>query len=229
MKIDRDITQKDSHIALRIQEDKLYRWALTLASITIVYNLIEGFVAVWFGFNDETLALFGFGLDSFIEVLSGIGIFHMVYRLSKSPTNKQRDHFETLALRITGTAFYLLIVGIAISAAINTLTRHQPTTTFWGVLISSLSIATMYFLMRSKYYVGNQLNSDPIKADASCTKACLYMSFLLLASSLIYEWTGFAYADSLGALGIMWFAWQEGKESFYKSSHRGATCSSKCT
>lgn len=230
MKIDGSLVQQDSSFDLASQnKNKWYRWALILALVTIFYNLIEGFVAVWFGYNDETLALFGFGLDSFIEVLSGIGILHLVYRLSKSPTDKQRDRFETLALRMTGTAFYLLIVGIALSAILNIITQHQPATTFWGVLVSSLSIATMYFLMRAKLHVGNQLNSAPIKADANCTKACLYMSFLLLASSLIYEWTGFAYADSLGALGIMWFAWQEGKEAFYKSSHKEATCSSHCS
>jgi len=192
MKIDGSLIQKDSSFDLAPQDkNKWYRRALILALVTIFYNLIEGFVAVWFGYNDETLALFGFGLDSFIEVLSGIGILHLVYRLSKSPTDKQRDRFETLALRITGTAFYLLIVGIALSAILNIITQHQPQTTFWGVLVSSLSIATMYFLMRSKLYVGKQLNSAPIKADANCTKACLYMSFLLLASSLIYEWTDF--------------------------------------
>jgi divalent metal cation (Fe/Co/Zn/Cd) transporter len=231
MKTNEKLAQKKSNIVLPMQEDKnrWYRWALMLACFTIFYNLIEGFVAVWFGFNDETLALFGFGLDSFIEVLSGIGILHMVNRLRKFPTDQQRDRFETLALRITGTAFYLLIAGIALSAIINIATKHQPETTFWGVMVSSLSIATMYFLMRSKIYVGNQLHSAPIKADANCTKACLYMSFLLLASSLIYEWTGFAYVDSLGALGIMWFAWKEGKEAFYKASHKTTVCSSNCT
>lgn len=81
---------------------RLYRWALILAFITVGYNLIEGIVSVWFGFNDETLALFGFGLDSFIEVLSGIGIVHMVMRLRQNPSAKDRDKFETTALRITG-------------------------------------------------------------------------------------------------------------------------------
>lgn len=202
---------------MRIEDKRRwYRWAMMLAIFTIVYNLIEGLVSVWFGFNDETLALFGFGLDSFIEVLSGIGILHLVNRLQKSTTDAQRDAFETLALRITGTAFYLLIVGIGISAVLNIATHHQPKTTFWGILISIFSIATMYFLMRTKQYVGQKLDSAPIKADANCTRACLYMSFLLLASGLIYESTGFAHADSLGALGIMWFAWQEGREAFYK-------------
>jgi len=106
MKTESPVSPRDTNPGLSdLQSSKWYRLALILAMITIAYNLIEGLVSVWFGFNDETLALFGFGLDSFIEVLSGVGILHMVNRLRKSPTEKQRDHFETLALRITGTAF----------------------------------------------------------------------------------------------------------------------------
>lgn len=206
----------------------LYRWALILAFITVFYNLLEGLVSIWFGFNDETLALFGFGLDSFIEVLSGIGIVHMVIRLKHNPSSKDRDKFETTALRITGTAFYLLITGVALSAIVNMATGHRPDTTFWGIVISALSISTMYALMKAKLHVGEKLDSAPIKSDANCTRACLYMSFLLLASSLIYQWTGFAYADSIGALGIMWFAYSEGKEAFEKAANKKTSCGGCC-
>src|SRR5688572_1355260 len=89
--------------------EALYRWALVLSLITVFYKLAEGLVSVWFGHQDETLALFGFGLDSFIEVLSGIGILHLVMRLQQAPDAKNRDRFEKTALKITGTAFYLLI------------------------------------------------------------------------------------------------------------------------
>jgi len=55
------------------QTDLKYR-AIVLAYITIFYNLAEGIVSVYFGLEDETLSLFGFGLDSFVEVISGVGI-----------------------------------------------------------------------------------------------------------------------------------------------------------
>ena len=107
---------------------------------------------------------------------------------------------------------------------VNVYTGHRPETTFWGIIISSLSILTMYILMRAKLYIAEKLDSAPIKADANCTRACLYMSFLLLASSLIYQWTGFAYADSLGAFGIMWFAYKEGQEAFDKAANKQTKC-----
>ena len=87
------------------------RIALVLSLITIFYNIVEGIVSVFFGTKDETLALLGFGVDSFVEVISGIGIAHMIYRMRKTDI-KFHDAFERKALRITGSAFYLLTGGL---------------------------------------------------------------------------------------------------------------------
>ena len=86
--------------------DKLYARANYLALFTIFYNLVEGGISVWMGTTDETLALFGFGVDSFIEVISAIGVWHMLRRIAAND-GESRDEFEQRALRITGAAFYL--------------------------------------------------------------------------------------------------------------------------
>lgn len=192
-----------------------FKLALWLAVFTIVYNLAEGLVSLYFGYEDESLALFGFGADSFIEVISGLGIMHMIIRIRNNPASK-RDSFEKTALKITGTAFYILVVGLVSSSLYNIWTGHTPETTFWGVVISLLSIVIMGGLVWGKRLAGNQLNSDPILADANCTMVCLYMSVVLLLSSGIYELTGIGYIDSLGGLGLAWFAFSEGRECFEK-------------
>ncbi len=89
---------------LTIQFKKLYKTAWILSIITIIYNLIEGLVSTHFGSTDETLALFGFGIDSFVEVVSGLGIAHMIWRM-RSGSIDQRDDFEKTALKVTGTVF----------------------------------------------------------------------------------------------------------------------------
>jgi hypothetical protein len=91
-------------------KEKLYRWASILALITIFYNLAEGMVSVFFGLEDETIALFGFGLDSFVEVISGIGIFHMMSRIKRNGKT-DHDRFEQRALRITGSAFHRYLLS----------------------------------------------------------------------------------------------------------------------
>lgn len=204
-------------------KNKYWQFALALALFTIFYNLIEGFVSIYFGIEDETLTLFGFGVDSFIEVMSGIGIFAMVLRIRQNP-DKPRSTFERTALQITGACFYLLAIGLAVTAVYNLFTDHKPTTTLPGFAISLISIAVMWALVYAKRQVGHALDSSPILADANCTMVCIYMSIVLLVSSLIFQITGFSFVDSLGALGLIYFSVNEGKESFEKAA--GLECDS---
>ncbi len=203
--------------------DRYWNYALWLAVFTIVYNLAEGLISIFFGLSDETLTLFGFGVDSFIEVMSGLGIFAMVLRIRHNPET-DRSTFERTALRITGTSFYILAAGLALSAVYNIVIGHKPVTTLPGLVISLVSIAVMWALVAAKRKVGGALNSSPILADANCTLVCVYMSLVLLASSLVYELTGFGFVDSLGAIGLIYFSYNEGKEAFEKAAGLDDCC-----
>ena len=208
-------TQKDLN--------KYWNYALWLALFTIFYNLGEGIVSIYFGAQDEALTLFGFGIDSFIEVMSGIGILAMVIRIRKNP-DASRSQFERTALRITGTSFYILAAGLGVTALYNIVTAHKPTTTLPGIIISLISIAIMWLLVMGKRKVGHTLNSSPILADANCTMVCIYMSVVLLVASFIYQFTGFGFVDSLGAIGLIYFSISEGKEAFEKAENVGDGC-----
>lgn len=203
--------------------DKLIRKAVILSFITIFYNIVEGVISVYFGAGDETLALLGFGVDSFVEVISGIGIAHMIFRMKYAKV-QTRDSFERTALSVTGTAFYILTVGLVIGSVLNIINNVKPETTVPGIIIATISIATMYWLMTSKLKVGKALNSDAIIADANCTKTCFYLSFILLASSGLYELFNIAYFDILGTLGIAYFAFKEGREAFEKAKSGNLMC-----
>ncbi len=208
---------------------KLYKWAYIMAVITIAYNIIEGVVSVSFGLEDETMALFGFGLDSFVEVISGVGIWHMIRRLSNNHRNTNPDHFEQQALRVTGTAFYLLTAGLIVVATVNLLYGHKPETTLWGVIVSVVSIMSMWALMHYKLKVGKALNSQAIIADANCTKTCMNLSFVLLLASLGYEFTGIGSLDSIGTIIIAWLSFKEGREAFQKAAGKMTCgCQGKC-
>ena len=209
--------------ASQTSTNKYWQYALWLALFSIFYNLAEGLISVYFGVQDETLTLFGFGIDSFIEVMSGIGILAMVLRIRQNP-NTPRSQFERSALQITGTSFYMLAVGLGATSLYNLFTAHKPTTTLPGFVISLISIAIMWALVVGKRKTGHALNSSPILADANCTMVCVYMSIILLASSLIYQFTGFGFVDSLGALGLIYFSINEGKESFEKAASLEDTC-----
>lgn len=207
-------------------EKQLYKQAYQLSLFTIIYNVLEGVVSMIMGYQDETLTLFGFGVDSFIEVLSGIGIAVMIQRIKNNP-DSSKTPFEIKALKITGTAFYLLAIGLLAGIIVNLVNHHRPETTLWGMIISITSIVVMVWLMNSKKSVGKRLHSAAIIADSNCTKVCVYMSLVLLASSVIYEYTGFAYADVIGTAGLIYFSIAEGREAFEKAKGKACSCE-KC-
>jgi len=211
------------------KNNKLYAWASALAVITIFYNIAEGLVSVIFGMEDESMSLFGFGLDSFVEVVSGIGIWHMIRRI-RQHGDEDPDQFEKTALRVTGSAFYVLTAGLAVTAIVDLYRGHQPESTFWGIVISVISILSMWLLIRAKVSVGSKLNSPAMLADAACTRACLQLSVVLLVASLGYRLTNIGGLDSAGALVIGGLCFREGKEAFEKAKAGSfaCTCGGSC-
>jgi divalent metal cation (Fe/Co/Zn/Cd) transporter len=208
-------------------EQRLLRAAFALGVVTVVYNVLEGLVSAWFGWQDETLALFGFGLDSFVEVISGLGVMHMLIRMKRGSVSRH-DRFERQALKVTGFSFYLLCAGLLAGALANILGGHAPLTTVSGMIVSTISILTMWALMTAKQRVGERLGSAPIIADARCTRTCFYLSFILLASSLLYALFRVPYVDAAGSVGIAWFAFREGREAFEKAKSGNLSCDDCC-
>ncbi|MBF0519912.1 MAG: cation transporter [Nitrospirae bacterium] len=204
--------------------------AYLLAAITVFYNLAEGLVSVYFGLDDDTMSLFGFGLDSFAEVVSGIGIWHMVIRMKgDNSTNKiAQDAFEKTALKITGWAFYVLAAGLAVTSVYNFITGKKPVTTIVGIVVAVVSIVAMLLLIRYKTKVGNALSSEAILSDAACSRVCIYLSIVLLLASVGYEITKIAGLDSIGAIAIAVFSVKEGKEAFEKAKNKGVCKCSSC-
>jgi divalent metal cation (Fe/Co/Zn/Cd) transporter len=149
--------------------------------------------------------------------MSGLSIAIMILRIKRNP-DSSKSKFETTALRITGTAFILLSISLFAGAVLNILFHREPETTLRGVIISVVSIVIMSWLMVSKKTAGRKLHSDPILADADCTKVCIYMSVVLLVSSIVYELTDYRYADVIGVGGLIYFSLKEGVESLGKAA-----------
>jgi divalent metal cation (Fe/Co/Zn/Cd) transporter len=199
-----------------------------LALFTIGFNFVEGIVSMALGADGETLTLFGFGVDSFIEVMSAVGVWHMIRRI-RNNGGESRDAFEQRALKITGLGFYLLTVGLVLMASINLVQRHKPETTIWGIVVSVVSISFMWLLIHHKMQVGRALNSPAILADAACSRACLYLSLALLMASLAFQLTGIGSLDAIGAMVIALLAGKEGRESFSKAKGMSCHCEGKCS
>lgn len=204
---------------------RLWRRARLLGILTIAYNIVEGVVSVVFGASDEALALFGFGLDSFVETISALGVLVMILRV-QSGGEERRSRFETSALRVTGWCFLVLAAALVAGALLTLLTGATPETTLPGIVISTLSIFSMLWLVHAKRAIGRALDSAAIMADAQCNAVCVSMSVVLLVSSGLFALTGFALFDALGAAGLAWFSMREGREALMKArtGQLGCTC-----
>lgn len=182
------------------------RW---LARFTILYNLVEGLVSMGFGWADDSVALFGFGADSFIEVGSA---FLVLWRLNAVPgcaaTASRRERQAT-----RGIAWLLLYLaaGTAAGAGIQLLSRRHPDTTIPGLVISLASLSFMVFLWRAKLRAGKALESPAVLADAACSLACIQLSAVLFAGSLLYlVHPSLWWADAAAALLLSAFIAREG-------------------
>lgn len=197
--------------------NKLYSWALVLAVITVVYNLAEGLVSIYFSMKGETLTLFGFGADSFVETISALGVTQMIIRIKMNPVSN-KSSFEILALKITGWCFYALTAVLAVSAIFDVVEGHQPKSTIPGIIIAGISILSMWALIYFKLSIGKKLNSAPIIADAKCSLVCLYMSLVLLVASALWWFFKIPYIDILGTAALIFFSVKEGREAFEKAN-----------
>jgi divalent metal cation (Fe/Co/Zn/Cd) transporter len=195
---------------------KLWRYAMLLAVLTIVFNIVEGLVSIWFGVSDDMLTLSGFGVDSFIETISAIGVVVMITRIRNNPA-ADKSRFEITALKLTGWCFYVLALILAAGAIFNLIHGHKPESTIAGVIISLVSIVSMLGLIIAKKRLGVALSCTPLIADANCNLVCVYMSVVLLMASGAFAFFHFGWIDTVGTAGIIFFSVREGKESLERA------------
>lgn len=168
-----------------------------LEHLTIAWNLFEGCVAISAGLIAGSIALVGFGVDSFIEVTSAGAV---LWRLRTDADARRRDRHETIALRIIGSCFVALAVYIGYQAIRSLILREAPEHSIPGIILAGLSLVIMPMLAAAKHKVGTVLASGAICADAKQSDFCFYLSAILLAGLLLNSLFGLWWADPVAAL-----------------------------
>jgi divalent metal cation (Fe/Co/Zn/Cd) transporter len=168
-----------------------------LEYFTIVWNGLEGLIAVAAGVYAGSISLVGFGMDSFIEVTSGATL---LWRMSVDANVESRERNERLSLRIVGICFIVLAVYIGYEAVSDLVSKKAPQHSIPGIVLACVSLIAMPILSRAKRKVGNALNSLAMKADARQTDFCVFLSVILLAGLLLNAVLGWWWADPIAAL-----------------------------
>ncbi len=176
---------------------KLLTTAKNLSLFTIVYNLAEGLISIYFGLEGDSISLLGFGLDSFIEVASALIVLFKL-KTSNPDNNLKNERRATFAI---GVLFFLLSLNVFGNSGYQLWHKGSPDTTLPGILVSLVSLSFMFFLWRMKQSVALGLNSSTVMADARCSLACIKLSFvLLIGSGLFWFFPALWWVDSVAAI-----------------------------
>jgi len=143
-----------------------------------------------------SVALVGFGLDSLIEVASGVAL---LWRLRQDADAGKRERAERLALRIVGLCFLLLSAYVAYDSLDSLISCHAPEKSLPGILVAVASLIAMPLLSRAKRRVSVGIKSAAMAADARQTDFCAYLSAILLGGLVVNTLFGLWRADPVAA------------------------------
>jgi divalent metal cation (Fe/Co/Zn/Cd) transporter len=189
----------------------LHKKALSLSYFTVGYNIIEGIISILAASLSGSVALLGFGLDSFVESFSG---FIMIWRFKKKRMPQEEEKIEKRAVRLVGCTFFILAFYVAFESIKQLYQFEAPNPSILGIIIATLSIIIMPILSHMKYQTGKSLKSRSLIADSKETLACAALSIALLIGLGLNYFLGLWQADPVIGLVIAAFLLREGYESF---------------
>lgn len=205
-------THTDSYVEDPVRRRRLGRRAQLIAATSVVYNLIEAVIAITAGLVAGSIALVGFGLDSVVEVSSGLIILWQF----RHPMPESR---ERRALRLMALSFFALAAFITFEASRALVTGHEPEPSPVGIGLATVSLLLMPFLSWAQRRTGRSLGSNAVVADSTQTLLCAYLSAVLLVGLVLNAALGWTWADPIAGLVIAAVATREGLDAW-----RGEGC-----
>jgi divalent metal cation (Fe/Co/Zn/Cd) transporter len=188
------------------------RRAQLLAGASVTYNVVEAIIAITAGVVAGSVALVGFGLDSMVEVSSGLIIlWQFRHRLPESR--------EKTALRLMAFSFFGLAAYVTFESVRSLTTGHEPESSLVGIILAATSLVIMPFLSWAQRRTGRALGSNAVVADSTQTLLCTYMSGALLIGLVLNATLGWWWADPIAGLVIAAVAVKEGRGAW-----RGEGC-----
>ena len=192
---------------------ELSKKALLLSYFTVIYNVLEGIISIIAGLMaGGSIALIGFGLDSFVESLSGCV---MIWRFRKHDTisEEEEERIERKAEKLIGITFFVLGAYVLFESVRKLYSRSPADPSVLGIVIAIVSIIVMPALFYLKYRTGKAIGSRSLVADSKETLACVFLSVALLIGLTLNYLFGFWQADPIVGLIIVFFLVKEGYET----------------
>ncbi len=202
-----------------MSRELLLRRGLRLEYFTVGWNIVEGIVAVGAAVVAGSVALLGFGIDSFVESASG-GV--LIWRLVAERSAKDHEAVERMerrAQKLVAASLIGLAGWVALDAVVALAGQERPDPSVAGIMITGVSLGVMPWLARAKRRTAIALGSRALQADAFQTTACWWLSLIVLVGVGLNVMLGWWWADPLAALCMTFFLVREAKEAW-----RGEDC-----
>ncbi len=178
-----------------------------LEYFTIAWHLLEGVISLLAGLASGSLSLVGFGVDSLIELVSGLTI---LWRMGVDHRIEERERNEKLALQFIGWSYIALAAYLIFEAIVSFVEKQAPEHSLVGIAIAILSLLVMPLLSRAKRNVGSRLHSAAMYADAKQADFCAYLAAILLVGLLLNSWLNWWWADPIAAIVMAFIIGNEG-------------------
>jgi len=189
----------------------LLRRAIGLEGMTVGYNALEGLIAIGAGLAAGSVALTGFGVDSVIEVTSGVLLWwRLRAELGSAPLGPA---VEARAARWAGILLLGLAIFLVVESARRLFTQDRPEGTAVGIGLTAVSLIVMPLVARAKLRAANALGSRALRADAHETIVCAWLSLTTLCGLALNAAFGWWWADPLAALTMVPLVVREGVEA----------------
>jgi divalent metal cation (Fe/Co/Zn/Cd) transporter len=189
------------------------RRGLRLNYVTLGYNVLEAGAALAAGVAAGSVSLLGFGIDSVVEVTASLAAR---WRLRTDADVVRRARAERRTHRVVGASFLALAAWVAYEAIETLWTRDAPAPSLPGVVVLALSVVVMPLLARAKRRVARSLDSAALRAEATQTSLCAYLSAIALAGVALNAVFGWWWADPVAALAMTPIIAKEGLEGLAK-------------
>ncbi len=192
----------------------LLRRGLRLEYLTVGWNLVEGAVAVGAAVFAGSVALLGFGADSFVESASGLVLVWRLIAERRAADPDAIERVESRAQKLVGLSLFALAAFILADAALSLARGDRPEPSAIGIGVTAISLGVMWWLARAKGRTARALGSRAMEADAFQTTACWWLSLVALAGVALNAAFRWWWADPVAALGMTYFLIREGVESW---------------
>ena len=195
--------------------DSRLHQAIRLEIVTVIWMVIEAFVALVAAWLARSLLLLAFGIDSGIELISAVVLLWRLRKQASGSPNAERDEAaERTASWIAGCLLYSLAFYVVVQAVWSLRKGNTAEPSIIGIFLAVVAAVGMPVLARRKLQVAAEIGSRALRADAIETITCGYFAWVLLGGLLINQLFRWWWIDSLAALLIVPLLLREAKEAF---------------